>query len=111
MKASRVKHIQLVPIDDLGILMVMICDTGIVKNSIYKPEEPISLGQLNLISHFLYHNFRGFSIDGILVDWDYGVVYGLGVRGVSGVVWGGGVGGWVGGVGCGGGCGGVGGGG
>lgn len=70
MKASRVKHIQLVPIDDLGILMVMICDTGIVKNSIYKPEEPISLGQLNLISNFLNHKFRGLSIDEILMQLD-----------------------------------------
>ena len=70
MKASRVKHIQLVPIDDVGVLIVMVCDTGIVKNSIYKPEKPISVEQLNIISNFLNDKLKGLSIDEILVQLD-----------------------------------------
>lgn len=77
MKASRVKHIQLVPIDDVGVLMVMVCNTGIVKNSIYKPESPISSEQLNLISNFLDYKLKGLSIDEILSELDNDIFYEL----------------------------------
>jgi len=66
MKNSIVEHIQLVPVDNLGILIVIVCNTGKVKNTIYKSEEPISLDQLNTISNFLNSKLKGLSIDEML---------------------------------------------
>lgn len=70
LRSSRVKHIQLVPIDDVGVLIVIVCNTGIVKNTIYRPEEPISPEQLNTISNFLNEKLKGFSVEEMLIQLD-----------------------------------------
>jgi len=68
MKSSRVKQIQLMPLDDLGILIIIVCDTGVVKNSIYKPEKHISSEHLNIISNFLNSKLKGLTIDELLIQ-------------------------------------------
>lgn len=68
MKSSRVKQIQLVSLDDLGVLMIIVCDTGTVKNSVFKSEKPISNERLNLISNFLNAKLKGMTIDKLLVQ-------------------------------------------
>lgn len=67
MRTSLIEHIELLPIDNLGILIVIVCSTGMVKNTIYKPEEAISLDDLNTISNFLNRNLTGLSIDEMLL--------------------------------------------
>lgn len=70
MKNSKVKHIQLVPIEGVGILIILVCNTGIVKNTIYTPEKNISADQLNTISNFLNDKLKGLSIDEMLIQLD-----------------------------------------
>lgn len=70
MRSSKIKHIQLVPIDNLGVLIVLVCNTGVVKNTIYKPEKPISIEQLNTISNFLNDKLKGLSMEEMLIQLD-----------------------------------------
>src|SRR5699024_159064 len=56
------------PLDDLGILIIIVCDTGVVKNSIYKPEKHISSEHLNIISNFLNSKLKGLTIDELLIQ-------------------------------------------
>lgn len=70
MRSSKVKHIQLVPIDDMGVLIVLVCNTGMIKNHIYKPEKPISMEQLNIISNLLNDKLKGLSIEEMLIQLD-----------------------------------------
>lgn len=68
MKSSRVKQIQLVSLDDLGVLIIIVCDTGIVKNSIFKPGKPIGNDRLNIISNFLNAKLKGMTIEDLVVQ-------------------------------------------
>ena len=65
MKEARIKHIQLIPINSKQILMVLISDTGVVKNSIFRLNKEISEEQINLISNILNNRLKGLSIDEI----------------------------------------------
>lgn len=64
-KGSRIKHIQLIPIDNLQILMVLVTNTGVVKNSIFKLNKEIPEEQTVIISNFLNDKLKGLSIDEI----------------------------------------------
>ncbi len=68
MKSSRIKQIQLVSLDDLGIMMIIVCDTGTVKNSIFKADQPISNDQLNTISNYLNAKLKGKTIDDLILQ-------------------------------------------
>ncbi|WP_333637817.1 heat-inducible transcriptional repressor HrcA [Tissierella praeacuta] len=63
LKGSRIKHIQLIPIDNLQILMVLVTNTGVVKNSIFKLNKEIPEEQTVIISNFLNDKLKGLSID------------------------------------------------
>ncbi len=65
LKGSRIKHIQLIPIDNLQILMVLVTNTGVVKNSIFKLNKEIPEEQTVIISNFLNDKLKGLSIDEI----------------------------------------------
>lgn len=67
-KTSKIKQIKLVSLDDLGVLMIIVCDTGSVKNTIFKPEKPIGSDKLNLISNFLNSKLKGMRIEDLLVQ-------------------------------------------
>lgn len=66
MKNSIVKNIQLVSLDELGILIVIVCNNGIIKKTIYKLENIIGQEELNLLTNFLNHKFKGRYIEDLI---------------------------------------------
>lgn len=66
LKNSRIKQIQLVGIDSMGVLVVIVCHNGLIKNSIYKFDREISQEELNMISRYLNEEFEGKTMDEIL---------------------------------------------
>lgn len=62
---STIKHIQLIPIDELQILMVLVSNTGVVKNSIFRLKESIPENQITILSNFLNDKLRGLSVEEI----------------------------------------------
>jgi heat-inducible transcriptional repressor len=66
MKNSIIKRIQLLSIDGSKVLMIIISNSGIVKNTIFKIDMPLSSNDLNTISNFLNEKFDNLSIDEIL---------------------------------------------
>ncbi|WP_130806610.1 heat-inducible transcriptional repressor HrcA [Senegalia massiliensis] len=65
LKLSNIKHIQLVPVDDLRVLLVIVTDSGIVKNTILRLDNIVSNDQLNIISNLLTEKLKGKMIGGI----------------------------------------------
>lgn len=61
-KKSQLKHIQLVPIDDTKVLVVIITNSGIVKNTVLRTDSSISHDHLNIISNFLNDKLKGSNI-------------------------------------------------
>lgn len=72
-KKIKLKHIQLIPIDPSEILVVLVGDSGIVKNTIFRIEQEIPGDQLNRISNFLSHKLKGLTIDDIGKAMDNGI--------------------------------------
>ncbi len=64
-KKSQLKHIQLIPIDDTKILVVIVTDSGIVKNTVLRTDTGISADNLNIISNFLNDKLKGHNIEAI----------------------------------------------
>lgn len=64
-KKTVLKHIQLVPIDEYKILLILVSDSGIVKNSILRMDEAISPNQLNKISNFFNVRLTGYTFEEI----------------------------------------------
>lgn len=65
LQKSKIKHIQLIPIDGCQIVMVLVTNTGLVKNSIFRLEREIPENQVTIMSNFLNDKLRGLSIDEI----------------------------------------------
>lgn len=63
-----IKHIQLIPIDTLQILLVLVSNTGVVKNSIIRLEEMVPRNQVEILSNFLNEKLKGLSIKDIKSD-------------------------------------------
>ncbi|WP_352419844.1 heat-inducible transcriptional repressor HrcA [Proteiniborus sp.] len=61
-KKSQLKHIQLVPIDETKILMVIVTDSGIVKNTVLRTDSGISSDHLNIISNYLNDKLKDCNI-------------------------------------------------
>lgn len=64
-KKSKLKHIQLIPIDESKILVVIVTNSGIVKNTVLRTDIAMSPEQLNVISNFLNDKLRGYDIGDI----------------------------------------------
>lgn len=64
-KENRIKHIQLVPIDTEKIILVMITDTGIVKNHLINVSEGIDYEQLQKVTNLLNQKLQGMTIKDI----------------------------------------------
>jgi heat-inducible transcriptional repressor len=73
MEKSKLKHIHLIPIDETEILMVLVSDSGIVKNTIFRIEQKIPEEQLNTISNFLNNKLKGLTIEEIEEIMDNGI--------------------------------------
>lgn len=67
LKESKLKHIQLLPIDHREILLLIVSDSGIVKNTIFRVDEEVPGGQLTIISNYLNDKLRGLTIDEITI--------------------------------------------
>lgn len=65
MKSLKIKHIQLVPIEKKQVLVVLISDTGVVKNTIFRLQEDVSEEQLNTLTNILNDKLRGLTMDQI----------------------------------------------
>lgn len=65
LKESKIKHIQLIPIDSQQILMVLVSNSGAVKNSIFRLDKEVSEEQIMIISHFLNDKLRDKTINEI----------------------------------------------
>lgn len=61
-RESKLKHIQLVPVDESKILVVLVTDTGVVKNAIFRIDKEIPIDQLYIISKYLTDKLKGCNI-------------------------------------------------
>ncbi|KGG81354.1 HrcA family transcriptional regulator [Caloranaerobacter azorensis H53214] len=64
-KRSKLKRIQLIPIDEYKVLVVMVTDTGIVKNTVFRIENGVREEQLEKITNYLNSRLKGCSIEDI----------------------------------------------
>lgn len=62
LKQSKLKHIQLVPVDETKVLVVIVTNSGIVKNAVFRLDEEIPNDQLYLISNLLTERLKGRGI-------------------------------------------------
>ncbi len=74
LKQSTLNHIQLIDISNNNILIVIVGDSGIVKNTIFKVDKTIPEDQLNIISNFLNNKFRGLTLEEIGIEINTGVL-------------------------------------
>jgi len=61
----KLKHIQLVSIDDNEILIILVGSSGIVKNIIFRTHEAVLEDQLERLSNFLNNKLKGFTVSEI----------------------------------------------
>ncbi|WP_406242271.1 heat-inducible transcriptional repressor HrcA [Tissierella carlieri] len=71
---SKIKHIQLIPIDNQQVLMVLVTNTGVVKNSIFRLSKEIPEEQINIMSNFLNDRLKGLSVDEINEEVSNGII-------------------------------------
>lgn len=62
LKDTRLKHIHLVSLDDKQVLMVLVNDTGVVKNSLFRLDREIPENQLLVLSNILNDRLKGLSL-------------------------------------------------
>lgn len=65
---SKLKSVQLVPIDENSVLLVIISDSGVVKNTILKMNESFTQENLMITSKILNIKLKGRSIRDITID-------------------------------------------
>ncbi|MBS4535562.1 heat-inducible transcription repressor HrcA [Clostridium sp. D2Q-14] len=59
LKLSKIKHVQIVPVDEMRVLLVIVTESGMVKNTILRLDRSISKEQLNIISNLLTEKLKG----------------------------------------------------
>jgi len=64
-KNMRLKHIQLVSIDDNEVLIILVGSSGIVKNLVLRTKDVVSEDHLERVSNFLNHKLKGYTINEI----------------------------------------------
>lgn len=62
-KQSTLRHIQLISIDNNKVLVVIVSDSGMVKNTIFRVENKVSEEQLSIISNFLNEKLKGLTLE------------------------------------------------
>lgn len=67
-RESKIKHIQLVPVDNTKMLMVIVTENGLVKNTLIKLDNNLTSEQLNRISNFLNARIKGHFIGDLSND-------------------------------------------
>lgn len=64
-KESKLKHIQLVPIDAINMLAVIVTDSGIVKKPVIRMNNSVSESGFQMMSNFLNDKLHGLTIKNI----------------------------------------------
>ncbi|MEW5921722.1 MAG: heat-inducible transcriptional repressor HrcA [Bacillota bacterium] len=65
LKKSAFKKLQIMPIDSKRGLLVLVADTGVIKNKLINLPQALSQGELNRIVSYLNHRLEGLTIDRI----------------------------------------------
>lgn len=65
---SKIKRIQLVPIDEIRIMVVLVTDSGVVKNKLLKLDEETSYDKLSIMTNVLNTELKGHTVDEISKD-------------------------------------------
>ncbi len=65
LKKSAFKKLQIMPFDSQRALLVLVADTGFVKNKVINYPQSLSVGELNRIVSYLNHRLKGLTIDKI----------------------------------------------
>lgn len=68
LKDSTVKHIQLIPLDKKQLLLLVVSNTDVVKNSIFRLNDEMPENQVQTLSNFLNHKLKGLSIEQLNVE-------------------------------------------
>lgn len=74
-KNSVIKHIQLVPLDNVGVLIVIVLNNGIIKNPIYKSSQKIDVDKLNTISNIINEELKGINLEELFIKLENGYSY------------------------------------
>lgn len=61
----KLKHMQLIPLDESSIVLVIVTDGNIVKNHIINIKSPIDVVKLETMSNLLNHHLQGLTIEDI----------------------------------------------
>ncbi|HHY90858.1 MAG TPA: heat-inducible transcription repressor HrcA [Clostridiales bacterium] len=61
-RRSKLKYIQLIPIDPNSILLVIVSESGVAKNTILRTTEAHSWESLQIVSNLLNHKLKGLCI-------------------------------------------------
>ncbi|AOT68535.1 heat-inducible transcriptional repressor HrcA [Geosporobacter ferrireducens] len=59
---NRLKHIQLIPIDDRSILLVIVLESGVVKNAVLRVGEEMPVEHLDKVSKMLNYRLQGLTV-------------------------------------------------
>ena len=65
---SKIKRIQLVAIDEIRIMVVLVTDSGVIKNKLLKLDEEISYDKLSMMTNVLNTELKGHTVDEISKD-------------------------------------------
>lgn len=68
LKQNRLKHVQLLPMDDTGVLVIVVTDSGLVKNTILRNSTKLSEQTLEYLTSALNHILRGMELKDINSD-------------------------------------------
>lgn len=72
---SIIKHIQLIPLEGIGVLIVIVLNNGMVKNPIYKSTKKISSNDLNTISNIISEELKGINLEELFIKLENGYSY------------------------------------
>ncbi len=74
-KNSIIEHVQLVPLENVGILIVIVLNNGIIKNPVYKSIKKFDSDELNTISNIINEELKGRNLEELFIKLENGYPY------------------------------------
>ena len=65
---NHLKYINLLPVDDVSLVMMLVTETGMISNKVIKLSEPYSPDKLEFLSKILTVNYKGMKVSDILTS-------------------------------------------
>ena len=65
LKRTKLKHLQLIPLDESSVILVIVTDGNIVRNHVLKVERPLSQTESGRLSEVLNSNLQGLTMEEI----------------------------------------------